>query len=454
MTGRARSPEFVRTLLASGALLSSIGLLTAVGLLTGASPLIGLAAAGVILIVGTSFVNLAVLPVLAFAVIIVVQRVGGESGNLSLSDLMLFVAVFPAILMLLPARTDVHLRRILWLSLVYQAALLFTVIANPYTANIVEWAHEFLLVAGAVVVGYAAGISGHGRLALKLFMISCLVIAGLTLYTGLTQFAAGNWGPVYVLWPYYMQKNYIGCVLAFAAVVAYAQPDILGWRKSGFWAYFLIMLVSVLAAQSKQALVSIVIGVLVIILRPIPTQVGQPPRRRSKAILLPLLPIAIFVYSVTRGQLTSGNQFSAANQRITWYGDAWQIFSSSPWYGVGLRYWYTGNYPAFQPPNAELEVLASAGIIGLAGFLIMFAGICWVLWKLPAAIGTLPFSLVLMRFVQGQLDLFWVAVQVSVPFAIAGLLMGHAQYLRTRADQHPESVAARVEPFVTAGPKR
>lgn len=440
MTGRGRSPEFIRALLASGALLSSIGLLAALGLVTGAFPLIGLAAAGVILIIGTSFVNLAALPVLSFAVIIIVQRVGGDSGILSLSDLMLFGAAFPAILLLLPSRTDVHLRRILWMSLIYQAALLFTVIANPYTSNAVEWVHELLLVSGAIVVGYAAGISGNGRLALKLLMISCLVIAGLTLLTGVTQIAGGNWGPVYVEWPYYMHKNYIGCVLAFAAVVAYAQPDILGWRKSGFSAFFLIMLLGVLAAQSKQALVSIIVGVLVIILRPIPGSDGQPPRKRSKAILLPLVPVAIFVYSVTKGQLTSDNQFNAANQRLTWYSDAWQIFSSSPWFGVGLRYWYTGNYPAFQPPNAEFEMLASAGIVGLAGFLIMFAGILWTLWKLPAAVGTLPFALVLMRFAQGQLDLFWVAVQVSVPFAVAGLLMGHSQWQQSQAEAAGEQV--------------
>lgn len=408
-------------------MLSSIGLLAALGFATGTSPLIGLAAAGFLLVLGMSFANLAALPVLSFALIVVVQRVGGDNGPLSISDLILFVAVVPAILSLLPARTDANLRRILWLSVVYQAAILFTVVANPYQANVVEWLHEMLLVAGAVVVGYATGLAGYSRLALNLFMISCLLIAGLTLFTAVTQIAVGNWGPVYVTWPYYMHKNYIGCILAFAGIVAYAQPEILKWSRSRCWVYFSIMMLAVLAAQSKQALVSIMVGVLIIALRPIPRTGGQPDRRRSKAILLSMVPAGIFVYSVTQSQLTSGNQFNAANQRLTWYGDAWQIFSSSPWVGVGLRYWYTGNYPAFQPPNAEFEVLASAGIIGLAGFLIMYLGICWVLWRMPPAVGTLPFTLVLMRFAQGQLDLFWVAAQVSVPFAIAGLILGRAK---------------------------
>jgi hypothetical protein len=46
-----------------------------------------------------------------------------------------------------------------------------------------------------------------------------------------------------------------------------------------------------------------------------------------------------------------------------------------------------------------------------------------VLWRLDPAFGTLAFALVLARFLQGQLDLFWIAVQVPLPFLVAGICL-------------------------------
>ncbi len=42
-------------------------------------------------------------------------------------------------------------------------ATLFTVVANPYLLNAVEWFHAWLLVAGALVVGWAVGRAGYAR---------------------------------------------------------------------------------------------------------------------------------------------------------------------------------------------------------------------------------------------------------------------------------------------------
>src|SRR4051794_10858494 len=129
LTGHRQNPELVRRLLLIGSLLSSVGLLAAVGLIAGASPTIGLAVAAVVLIIGASSVNLAALPVLAFAAVVVVQRVGDA---LSVSDLVLFVAAVPAMVMLLQARIDRPMRHIVWFSVGYQATVLFTVVAHPY----------------------------------------------------------------------------------------------------------------------------------------------------------------------------------------------------------------------------------------------------------------------------------------------------------------------------------
>ena len=419
--------------------------LAVIGILISYDPLIGLAAAGVVLVLGASGVNLAAVPVIAMAAVVVVARVGGDTvtgdgdgaGGLSVSDLVLFVAVFPALLMTIPRGLSRPTRSILWFSACYQISILFTVIANPYEANVIEWVHEALLVAGAVIVGYAVGRAGVARAGLSVFLLACAAIAVLTIASGIQQLAAGNTSAVYLSFPYGMHKNFIGCVLAFGAVLAYARPRELRWSRSWAWAAMSLCGLGVLAAQSKQGLLSLVVGIAIIALR------KEPGRRRSKLIFLPSIPLLIFVVTVTQDQIASNNQFNAVYQRLDWYSQALALWESSPIYGLGLRYWYTGNYPAFQPPNAEIEVVTSAGILGLVGFLILFAGTLWVLWRLDRRLGTVAFALVLMRFVQGQLDLFWVAAQVSIPFLITGVLLGAVQL---EQEQRAKSVTDALRP--------
>ena len=98
-----------------------------------------------------------------------------------------------------------------------------------------------------------------------------------------------------------------------------------------------------------------------------------------------------------------------------------------------LRYWYTDTSAAFQPPQAEMEVLASAGVVGLIGFAAMWIGIVLVLWHVDPKYGTLALAVTLSRLVQGQFDLFWVAAQVSIPFVIAGICLGAKAWEDSRA---------------------
>jgi hypothetical protein len=138
-------------------------------------------------------------------------------------------------------------------------------------------------------------------------------------------------------------------------------------------------------------------------------------------------------------------------QRINWLQDSIDIWMNDPIFGVGLRWWYTDRFPAkFQPPNAELEVLTTAGILGLLAFVILGVGTILVLWRVDVVYGTLGTAVVLSRFVQSQFDLFWTAVQVSVPFVIAGICLGVAARAQSNDDvvlpptgrREPERVAA------------
>jgi O-antigen ligase len=411
-----------------GGAVAVAAVLLAVGYLVPASTTYAVAGAAAVLVVGMTVYEPVALPVLAMPALVVVQRVGGGGVDLSLSDLAL-VAAFWAALVLAPRPFSPTMRALLWLTAAYQVATLFTVVVNQYTANTVEWFHAWLSTAGALVVGWAVGRAGRARVGLTLFMVPCLFIAVLTAVVAVQQLAAGVTGPVYLVWPLPMHKNFIGCLLGIAALVAYARPWWVGWPRWFAYASFWLCTVAVVASQARQALVGLAIGIMIITLR------ADPDRKRSKLILLAAIPAVYFVWLAVQEQLSSDNEFNSANQRLTWYQQALEVWRTSPWFGVGLRWWTAGRTEyVFQPPNAELEVLSSAGAVGLLGFLVLFGGTLVALWRLNPRFGTLAFTVVLARFVQGQFDLFWTSIVVSVPFVVVGVCVGAEAYARSRAD--------------------
>ena len=50
-------------------------------------------------------------------------------------------------------------------------------------------------------------------------------------------------------------------------------------------------------------------------------------------------------------------------------------------------------------------MLASAGLVGLLGFVVMWVGLLIVLWRIDPRYGTLAFAVLLSRLVQAQFDL-------------------------------------------------
>ncbi len=392
-------------------------------LLTAAQPWLTLGLGVLLLVVGLTLREPMAVPVLAVPAVLLINRVGGA---LSVSDLVLFVAFWPALLFCRRPLTRA-MRGVLWASAFYQATVLFTVIANPYAANAVEWVHSWLLVGGALLVGWAVGAAGYARLGLGLYVGASVVVALAALGQFAVNLAQGNTGPVYLNEPFMMHKNYIGCVLAFAAMIVYTRPRWLRWNDLVCLSLFGLFVVGILVAQSRQALIGVAVAVAIVALRP------DPHRHRSKLVLVAVGGGALLVGSLLQDQLESGDQYNSAFQRLTWFAQSLQIWEQYPWFGAGLRWWYTDRFAEqFQPPNAEFEMLSSGGIVGLIGFLLMFLVILVILWRVDSRFGTLAFVMVLMRFVQGQFDLFWVAGQVSIPFVIAGVCLG-AQAYATRA---------------------
>jgi len=399
----------------------------------------GLAAAALVLAVGLAACSPGALLAFSMPALSLVPRVGAGGVDLSISDVVL-AAGFCVALVLGRRPFSRSLRSLLWVTAVYQAATLFTVVANPYTANTVEWFHAWLLTGGAVVVGWAAARDGHARLATNLLVAPMVVIALAAIAVGVPRILSGDPSPVYLGSPFDLHKNALGDILAFGATIAYARPRWLGWNRPLALSLFGLFVAGIAASQSRQAMVGLGVAVLVIILR------HEPGRRRSRLPLLAIPPALWYVWQTVAEQLASGNTFNSTYQRLTWFEQSLAVWNQNEWFGVGLRWWTAGRTDfEFQPPNAELEVLSSAGTVGLVGFGVLCVGALVVTWRVDPRYGTLAFAVLANRFVQGQLDLFWVAVQTSLPFVVVGLCLGAQAYDAERAGT-ARADAARDDP--------
>lgn len=436
-----RSELISRLLLAAGGF-AALGAAVAVGYTSTTRPAMALLAAVVVALAGATVAQPAMIPALSFGLVVVTARVTLGPVDLSVSDVALGISFWPAVLM---ARRPFsrELRQLLWLNAIYQATTLFTVVYNPFTANTVEWFHAWLLVSGALIVGWAVGRSGLAKQALTLLLIASGMLALGTVVQGLAQWAAGDFSPVFPQWPYPMHKNAIGCILAFSALIAYARPSWLGWPRWAAAVMFWLSVGGIAAAQSRQAMVGLAVGLVVVSLR------SHTERRRSLLILIGIVPLLAVVATMVRDQLASDNIHNSAFQRLTWFEESIEAWLQNIWVGMGLRYWYTDPQFNFQPPNGVLEVLATSGVVGLTGFVLMIVGSLAILWRMDRTYGTLAFALLLSRVVQGQLDLFWVAVQTSIPFLVAGVCVGLAA--RAKEDAPLPPARALPDPLMARG---
>lgn len=367
----------------------------------------------------------------------IVQRVGFGGGGLSVSDVAL-AAAFGSALLLGQRPYSAPLRQLLWLNLIYQFTTLLTVLVNPFAANTIEWFHAWLLVSGALIVGWALGAAGYARLTFKLMILTGCALAILTIVHGLIQYARGDFAAVYLVWPFEMHKNFVGTVLAFIAVVVYINPDWFGWPKRAASAVFWLMIVAILLTQSRQALIGLMVAVLVAVIR-------RGVTGKSRFMLVLIVPAVLLIVSMVADQIASQNQYNSVFQRLNWFREVFHLWREAPVFGHGLRYWYE-DPSLFQPPQAEMEVLVTAGLVGLLGFIVMWVGMTLVLWHIDPRFGTLAVAILLSRLAQGQFDLFWTAVQVSVPFVIAGVCLGAmALDERTRADGEPDRDSGRTQ---------
>lgn len=440
---RLRGPGRTEVLARIVLLLGGVVLVAVVGRLAVTTPQAAVIIAVAVLATGLTAVQPGLIPLAVLPFLLVVLRVGGGGVDLSLSDFALAAAALPALL-LAKRPFSPGLRATLWASAIYQFATLVTVVNNPYAANAVEWAHAWMMVSGSLVVGWAIGANGHGRTGVRLLLVTMSLLAIITVVEGLVHYSRGDFSPVYPSFPYPMHKNFAGTVCGLGVAMVYARPVWVGINRRWSVVLIVLMFAAVLFTQSRQALLGLAAAVFVLVLR------SDAERRRSKLVLLLVAPVVLFVTNLVQDQIQSDNRFNSVFQRLTWFQDSMTVWSSDPWFGVGLRWWYTDRFPfQFQPPNAEIEVLTSAGVVGLTAFVLLMVVALRVAWRMDRAYGSIAVAVLVSRLVQGQFDLFWAAVLGSVPFVMLGLCLG-AKWHADRAATERLSELSTSQPWPVA----
>lgn len=383
---------------------------------------------------------------IAVPALFVTQRMGLGSAGLAVSDVALAAGLGTAILLGDPHHSR-PLRMLLWGNLAYQFATLFTVIVNPQTANTVEWFHAWLLISGALIVGWALGKAGYARTALVLMVAATLVIAAGTILTGVfVYYLPGEFEAVYPVWPWEMHKNAAGTLMSFGLLILYIRPPWSRIARAPARVGIVVLAVAIAMTQSRQAIIGLIVAILIVVARS-----GRTGHSRWTFLLA--IPGAWLIVATIIDQIESQNEFNSFFQRLDWMRELYALWKLAPVFGHGLRFWYYTPAVPYQPPQAEFEVATSAGVVGLAGFAVMWIVIIVVLWRVDPLYGTLALTAVFSRLVQAQFDLFWVAAQVSVPFVIAGICLGAmARAASTSTDaiaRAPAGIAAARPPALT-----
>jgi O-antigen ligase len=397
----------------------AFGLIMAVvtGLLVASHEQVALLLGAAGLGIGVVIVDPVLLPVVALPATLLVQRLGGGAAGSSvdLSDVVLGLAAVVA-LALVPWEQARALATVVGYALMYEAVLLVSVVDNPNSHSIVEWVHRLVLVAGAMITGWLVARNDRAPQAIRWFLIGSVLLALDALEHALSlHFQAAQWGAY--------QKNYVGSMMWMTVVVAHLNPP---WAsippRLGRLAKYLC-LAALLASQSKQGIIALVVAVVIATLR------QRSLRRRSKVILLALAPLAVFAYVVAASEVTKykGHGNNSLTERTVAYSAALRVWHLGPWLGQGPRWWYLARFAGdIQPPNILLEALTESGILGsvaLVGLIVCTVGL---LAKLPREIATVGLVLVIGRATESIFDLYWVSASGALPWLVVGCCLGAA----------------------------
>jgi hypothetical protein len=315
-----------------------------------------------------------------------------------------------------------------------------SLIANHSTRVYLEWLHRGVMLGGALLVGAWIAREHAERTALRaLTLVSCVVAVA-----AIANSVGRGFGAAY---PFGLHKNFIGSLFAAELVVLLAAPAVL--RLSGRFRFVAVVLVSLglLASHSRGGELAAVLGVLVAFLL---DPKAHSPRAKVVAVTVATA-LAVVAFLSVRDQLNQSQESldtSSVGVRFNVEDVTRDIWRTSPFVGVGFKYYNTGGYGPFAAAanNVVDNELAESGVVGLIGFVLLQLGVLLAGIRrrtnllMPAAV-----AVVAGQLLHGMVDIYWSAGVVTLPFLLLGIAL---------AGPRPAPTAARRRSAVTAGAHR
>ena len=292
-------------------------------------------------------------------------RVGPASVDMSLADALTFVGMVAA-LPYVPWHSQ-KLRRLLVVTVAYCALLMLTVLAHPASRSLIEVFHRASIVIGAVLIGAAVARLDRVQLALRAFLGAAAVIST----AAALDTVAHHLQPAY---PFGIQKNAAGELIVMGLIVLLAAPQRVGLSRVGTGVLAAVLVVGLAASEARGPALALVAVFALQLLRQ---------RRRGSAHrivrLAPLLLVAsvlligisVVTYS-ERDLNASTEQFNSLNSRLDTYHYAIEnVWKPHLLDGSGLKWFFAPGSPVGAPHNLVIAELSEAGLIGLAGLIVL-----------------------------------------------------------------------------------
>ena len=302
--------------------------------------------------------------------------------------------------------------------LAYGVAASISMVFHPSGEGVVTAAQRVLLVLGPLLLGAGLVRTGRLRPALGGYLVSVSVLA---------VSAVANTGAEGFLG---VQKNPAGGFLAAGLIIAVVLRPYRWWVLTAP-----VLAIGVLASQSRGALLGLAVATVVTALV---VRFGERTRLiatfSAAGVLLYGAYLSLPADAQARLTRFSADSDYAVRAREAFKADAFDVFGSSPWFGIGI-----GNYqgglrsPGIRDPHDVLYLqLAEGGVVLLIGFLALVG---WSLWCAAravrvTAVAVAALGVQLSTVTHGVVDVYWVRGTPEPAFLLLGAVLAIATYRR------------------------
>jgi O-antigen ligase len=163
--------------------------------------------------------------------------------------------------------------------------------------------------------------------------------------------------------------------------------------------------------------------------------------------------LALFVYTSVRAQLENSQAVvsnSSIGVRFNVERVARNIWRTSPIYGIGLKYFNTGQFGPFSQAanNIVDNELAESGVIGLAGFVVLQGAVLSAGFRRGRRepLAAAGFGAVAGLLAHGMVDIYWTAGTVTLPFIVMGMALAResSDQILGSEGEDPHGLAQRI----------